>query len=200
MVYTQVSTEERYRISLYRTHRFSIQKIADLLGRHRSTIYRELKRNAKPYDGYYRAEEASYKANARRWKSRRGTNFSKGQWKVGKYYHDGAPEQISNSFKELDLFNISHQTIYSYIKRDKKNGGFLHEHLRQAGKKRRKGYGNSDSRGVLRGKRALEEQYCHRIIQAVSFDKNLLLRCFAENTIKIYKRLSLRILSTVSFN
>ena len=79
MVYTQVSTEERYRISLYRTHRFSIQKIANLLGRHRSTIYRELKRNAKPYDGYYRAEEASYKANARRWKSRRGTNFPKDQ-------------------------------------------------------------------------------------------------------------------------
>ena len=160
MVYTQVSTDERYQIAFYRTHKFSIQKIADLLGRHRSTIYRELKRNAKPYDGYYRAREASYKANARRWKSRQGTNFSKAQWKVVKFYIrlQWSPEQISNSFKEFGLFSISHQTIYTYIKHDKKNGGFLYDHLRQAGKNRRKGYGKSDSRGVLRGKRPLDER------------------------------------------
>lgn len=49
-------------------------------------------------------------------------------------------------------------TIYRHIKKEKKKGRRLHIHLRQFHKKRRKGYGHADSRGVLRGKRNIKKR------------------------------------------
>ena len=160
MAYKQITDGERHQITTLRRIHYSISNIASELGRHRSTIYRELKRNAKPCDGGYRAAEACQKARARRWKARQGTNFSKKQWRLVIYYlkHQWSPEQISFAFKYFDLFDISHQTIYSFIWTDRHLGGDLYKYLRQANKKRRKGYARRDSRGVLRGKRSLKER------------------------------------------
>ena len=160
MAYKQLSDEDRYHISTLHKHRYPIQKIASELGRHRSTIYREIKRNAKQCDGGYRPSEACRRARTRRQKSRFGTNFSDEQWRIICFYIklQWSPEQISFTFKHLNIFNISHQTIYAYIWWDRWNGGELYKHLRQANKIRRKKYARSDSRGVLRGKRSLEER------------------------------------------
>jgi IS30 family transposase len=53
---------------------------------------------------------------------------------------------------------ISHETIYRYIWRDKEKGGLLHLHLRQQPKLRRKRYRSNDHRGVLQGKRHIDER------------------------------------------
>lgn len=50
------------------------------LERHRSTIGRELKRNAAAYDGWYRVPRTEERAVARRKRSRRNSQFEKPQW------------------------------------------------------------------------------------------------------------------------
>jgi IS30 family transposase len=47
-MYTQITAAERYTIARLRQHSYPLAAIARLLGRHRSTIYREVRRNATP--------------------------------------------------------------------------------------------------------------------------------------------------------
>ena len=160
MKYQQFRHEERYMLSALRKTRISVAEIARLLGRHRSTIYREIKRNAKPCDGGYRAPEACQRANGRRSRSRKKSQFNENQWEAIEYLiaFEWSPEQIAHVLKKHKLFSISHETIYRYIGKDRKYGGDLYKNLRQANKKRRKKHNSCDSRGVLRGKRPLEDR------------------------------------------
>jgi IS30 family transposase len=57
--------------------------------------------------------------------------------------------------------NISHETIYRFIRLDKQRGGALYLYLRQSQKQKRKRRGTSDSRGVLAGKRPISERPHH---------------------------------------
>ena len=75
-MYHQLSQEERYTIARCRGHAMSERAIAFVLGRAPSTISREVLRNAKAYDGAYRAEPAHSYAVARRRRCRRGTQFN----------------------------------------------------------------------------------------------------------------------------
>jgi len=50
---------------------------------------------------------------------------------------DWSPEQVSGRLKAGGIMSISHETIYLRIWRDKRAGGSLWRHLRQATKKRR---------------------------------------------------------------
>lgn len=65
---------------------------------------------------------------------------------------------MSGWLKKEGVMTISHETIYRYILEGQKRGGNLYKHLRHSRKKRRKRYGKYDSRGVLAGKRKIEER------------------------------------------
>jgi transposase, IS30 family len=52
---------------------------------------------------------------------------------------------------------VSHEWIYQYVKQDKRKGGDLYTHLRQAGKKRKK-YGSTDTRGQLCNRISIEQR------------------------------------------
>lgn len=155
--YTQLSQEERYTIADLSRRRYSDSQIAKAIGRHRSTIGRERKRNPNTHDGVYRAQVAHSYATARRRRSRRGTHFSPSQWSLVTYYlqKKWSPEQIAAHLKTHTGFSISHETIYQYILQDKKHGGKLYTHLRIMPKQRRKRYNSKDSRGILPGKRPI---------------------------------------------
>lgn len=155
-----LSDEERYRIAALRTEGKSIRKIADTLGRSASTVSREVKRNAYPTDGRYRAFHACSMYKGRRSRARKGTHYTEQEWKQVRELlrRDYSPEQISGWLKKEGLMTISHETIYRYILEDKKRGGSLYKHLRCSRKQRRKRYGKYDSRGVLAGKRKIEER------------------------------------------
>jgi transposase, IS30 family len=71
MTYQQLTQEERYLITAQLMCHQSAAQIGRLLGRHRSTITRELRRNATHHDGKYRAEKAHSYAVARRRRCRR---------------------------------------------------------------------------------------------------------------------------------
>lgn len=160
MTYHQITSEERYTISALRKEGYSQAEIARALGRHRSSICRELKRNSSPYDGGYRPFVASERARARRWRSRRNQRFSAEEWKtvVELLRRDWSPEQISGWLHRTGGLSISHETIYRYIWQDKTVGGELYKHLRGASKLRRKRYNAYDSRGRLAGKRHISER------------------------------------------
>jgi IS30 family transposase len=158
--YHQLTQEERYRITAYRMAGYSQKEIAKLLCRHRSTIYREIKRNATTHDGDYRAEKAHKYARARLRRCRRGTRFSaqdialvdrlvRRKW---------SPDQVAGFFRKNRCLSISYETIYRRIRLEKRRGGLLWKSTRVMSKFARKRYRSQDSRGVLPGKRHISER------------------------------------------
>ena len=137
----------------------SLREISRELGRAPSTISREIRRNRRA-DGGYRAQAACEHTRARRARSRRNQRIGPEAWSLVERYlrQDWSPDQVSGYLREEDVLSISHETIYVRIWRDKRTGGDLYQHLRQAGKKRRKRYGAYDSRGRLPGKRHISER------------------------------------------
>jgi len=159
MRYIQITPEERYTVALLRRQGKSNAEIARVLGRHRSTIGRELRRNSSAYDGWYRAEKAQEHANARRWTPRRNTRFGVEQWALieALLREKFSPDQISGWLRELGILSISHETIYTYVWRDKFRRGNLWRHLRQP-LKRRKRYATHERRGHVSGKRHITDR------------------------------------------
>ena len=158
--YRQLTQEERYRITAHRMSGDSAADIARILGRHPSTIGRELRRNATAHDGDYRAEKAHSYATARRRRCRRGARFSaENMARVATLLRRRwSAEQISGILKKTGELSISVETIYRRIRWDKKVGGSLWRHTRIMSKFGRKRYGHVDSRGVLPGKRHISER------------------------------------------
>ena len=64
--YRQLSAEERVQIATLRGQGYALARIAQVLGRHRATVWREVKRNRAPHDGWYRSVRAHERAVARR--------------------------------------------------------------------------------------------------------------------------------------
>jgi IS30 family transposase len=139
---------------------FSQAAIARHLGRHPSSISRELKRNSARFDGAYRPSIACERTSGRRSRSRRNTHFERGAFQLVEWLiqQDWSPEQVSGYLREQRLLDISHETIYVHIWRDKASGGLLWKHLRCSPKRRRKRYGAYDSRGRLAGKKMISER------------------------------------------
>lgn len=159
MNYHQLTTDERYTIAALRAQRKSQAAIARELGRHPSTISRELKRNASN-DGGYRAEKAVDRTSRVRRESRRKWYFHDTQLQMitALLRLDWSPEQIALWLKKNKVFTISHSTIYRYVWYDYFFHGSLYKHLRQSSKKRRKRYRSKDSRGILPNKAHISER------------------------------------------
>jgi IS30 family transposase len=160
MTYRQLTPEERYMLAALRRQGLSQADIARALGRHRSTVCRELGRNSTRADGRYRASTAQERTSGRRSRARRNRRFSahdfarieellRRQW---------SPEQVAGYLRRTGQLSISHETIYRHVWRDKREGGLLYTHLRGARKRRRKRYGAYDSRGRLADKRMISER------------------------------------------
>jgi transposase, IS30 family len=157
MTYCQITAAERYTLHRLQIHGCSAAEIARVLGRHRSTIGRELARNRTTHDGYYRPLLADSYARTRRSRSRRNSRFTATDWAAvdACLVADWSPEQITGWCARHQILAISHETIYRHVWRDKRAGGSLYTHLRVMTKQYRKGYGVYDSRGRLAGKRPL---------------------------------------------
>lgn len=156
MSYTQLTQEERYQISALLKAEHDQTEIAMILGRHKSTISREIRRNTGLRG--YRPKQAQRLTQERR-KSKIKPRISDDTWLVVKQLisMDWSPEQISLWLKSFCAVSISHEWIYQYVLQDKAAGGDLYRHLR-CQKQRRKRYGSYNHRGQLIGRISIDER------------------------------------------
>jgi len=156
MTYTQLTQEQRYQISALLKTEHTQTKIATVIGVHKSTISRELRRN-RGMRGY-RPKQAHRFALKRRKKSitRRITVET---WSRidDKLQQDWSPEQVSGWLKKNTDTEVSHEWIYQHIYKDKRSGGDLYKHLR-CQKKRRKRTGDYDRRGKIPNQVSIEDR------------------------------------------
>jgi len=135
-MYKHLTYEQRYYIFTAKESGKSIDKIAKEIKMHRSTIFRELKRNR--YTGYKYYHKAAKLILEERQKKRYHRAFvltPKLCEKIIECLNLGwSPEQISGRLKRKKT-TVSTQTIYRFIHKDKKCGGKLYKKLRHKGKK-----------------------------------------------------------------
>ena len=157
MKYRQITFEERYSLSLLRRRGLTAAAIARILGRHRSTITRELARNPGRSDGCYRPQLADWYARGRRSHSRRNRRLTESDLAlvVAFLWQQWCSEQIVGYCRRHQLLRISHETIYRLVWADWKQGGSLYTQLRCARRQRRKRYGTREWRGRIVGKRPI---------------------------------------------
>ena len=129
---------QRYYICIRIASFDSIKNIAKMLNVDKSTVYREIKRNQKS-PGEYDSAIAHKKAITRRQIASGEKGFKKLTKKINSYIREKlelkwSPEQISGRMKiDIDK-SVSHETIYSYIRHDRSNGGKLYKLLSHQGK------------------------------------------------------------------
>ncbi len=119
--YSQIDMDERRRIARWRAAGLSVTVIAEKLGRHRSTIFRALKRNAfedpqmPDLSGYY-CVTANEMARERRAKLRKLARFSHvRQSVIERIMHGWSPQQIADRMRlERHPICVSYETIYKF--------------------------------------------------------------------------------------
>src|SRR4051812_8540280 len=118
MTYHQITSEERYILATLRKQGCNPSEIARELGRHRSTICRELQRNSARWDGHYRPSKAIERTAGRRARSRRNQRFTHTDLRRVEMLlrERWSPEQISCRLR--GSLGISHETIYRHVWRD----------------------------------------------------------------------------------
>jgi len=133
-------------------------EMARAVGCSQSTISKELRRNRGGRG--YREKQAQRKAMERQRSKRRREKVLGGALeeqvleRLGKKH---SPQQISGGLKREGLA-VSHETIYSYIVRDRKAGGELYLQLRINGKRRYRRRCQAGRCGKIPGRVGIEER------------------------------------------
>jgi len=154
--YTQLTREQRYQIqALLKTDQNQTQ-MATVVGVHKATISRELRRN-RGLRGY-RPQQAHQLAQARQATKRRPRLPQEAWQQVETLLRQTwSPEQISGRLKSEHGITLSHEWMYRYIYQDKQAGGDLYRSLR-CQKTRRKRYGRYSRRGRIPNQVSIDER------------------------------------------
>ena len=158
MKYHRLTQEERYQIYALHKEGYGISVIGRKIGRDKSTISRELKRNEGGKG--YRPKQAQRLANNRE------KNKPKHRYIQDKHIAyiqekiklKWSPEQISGRMRLDGINPISHESIYKYLLRDKEAGGKLYLNLRHKNKRYKKRYGSNERRGQIPDKCTIDER------------------------------------------
>jgi IS30 family transposase len=156
-MYHHLNQEERYQIYSESKAGFSVSDLAKSLGRHRSTIYRELLRNRGGCG--YRPKQAHGRAEKRRSAASSTPRIPESVFvRVEDCLNkEWSPEQISGRLKQEGI-KISHERVYQHVIRDRKQGGVLHKRLRYQKKYRKKRCGRKRYGGPESAKRVISER------------------------------------------
>lgn len=156
----RLTLEQRYKIETLRQENYSQTKIANILGKDRSVICRELNRNSDQRSHQYKADLAQKKYETRDRNRPKKIHFIPSIEKFVKDFieKDYSPEQIAGIAKKEGITCVSHERIYQFIWHDKKQGGDLYSHLRTQGKCYRKRGSAKDKRGQIVGRIDIENR------------------------------------------
>lgn len=154
--YTQLTQGERYQIYILKKAKHTQEHIAQILGRDKSTISRELRRN-RGLKGY-RPMQAHERAVERR-TAKAKTRIGDQVWEQVEALIrlEWSPEQIAGRLEREQGDTISHEWIYQYIYADKCAGGVLYRFLR-CQKVRRKRYGAYSRRGMIPNQVSIDDR------------------------------------------
>jgi IS30 family transposase len=162
--FSHLSREQRYKIEALKTAGFSQTKIAEQIGVHKSTICREIKRNAiaraKPPDKY-KANQAQLFAEKRAYKpwSHKTTNKAIRRRIIWLLKHDWSPEQIAHTCKRRGIEMLSTEAIYLWIYTNRKQGHTdLVTFLRRGHRKRRKRRLTNQPRVIIKEKVSIHDR------------------------------------------
>jgi len=155
-----LTSEQRYTIFVLLQKGYSQKKIAETIGKDKSTISRELRRNCDKRSGKYNPELAQKKYEQRQHQKHKKKYFTEEirRYVEEKLLKDYSPEQICGRAKIEGQACVSHETIYQHIWRDKRKGGKLHEHLRRGNKRYRKRGNLKDNRGIIKDRISIDER------------------------------------------
>lgn len=153
--YTQLTQQQRYQIYALMKAGLTQTETATIVGVHKSTISRELRRN-RGLRGY-RPQQANDLSTRRRHGAK--PRITPDHWQLIEQLlrQEWSPEQISLWLSTEKHLRVSHEWIYQYVLADKKRGGDLHTHLR-CRKQRKKRYGSYSRRGQLPNRVSIEER------------------------------------------
>jgi len=167
MSFTHFTEKERYVISHLCLEALSLREIARRLGRHHTSISREIKRNRPTYadDAVYWyyvtqpvAEERRHKARSHR----RQQHLPLVEYVEKKLRLDWPPEAIAErirlDYPDDERMRISQETIYRWIYLDASQDGDLHNHLRRRHKKRRRQTRYGSGRRFIPGRVSIDQR------------------------------------------
>ena len=156
MNYTQLAREQRYQIYALMRAGHNQSQIAIVVGCHKSTISRELRRN-RGLKGYrpFQADELAYDRQCDAYRAR--IAWETWQQVERLLRQEWSPEQIAGRLKLEKQPTVSHECIYLYIYAEKRRGGTLHRHLRSQ-KKQRKRYSGYIRRGQIPNRTSIDER------------------------------------------
>ena len=155
-----LTLDQRYEIQSCLARNMLQSKIAEQIGRHRSVISREIKRNSDNRSGAYRAKLAAAKtAQRHKDKPKKETFTLEIEQHVRTLLSDDfSPEQIVGRCAVENKPCVSVERIYQFVWRDKKRGGDLYKHLRTQGKRYAKRCSSKGSRGIIQGRVDIDQR------------------------------------------
>ena len=143
--YSQLGLDERRTIYKLLEAGRSKTAIAVYLGRHRSTIFREIQRNTFYHEDHFNS--GYFHVNAQEFTRRRRSKLRKlirypalTEYVISKLKDFWSPDQISGYLRRLDIdgFYVSHETIYEFIYSTEGRALRLYRYLCRSFKNRRK--------------------------------------------------------------
>lgn len=166
MPYVQLTSQERYVIYHLKLFKLSLREIARRLGRHHSTISRELQRNGPDFPTWvYWHEGAHQRALQRRRQPRH--HRRRAYLPLVQYVEQGlraerSPDVIAARLK-MDYpddirMRVSIETVYRWVYRDTGLGGQLFSCLCRNHKKRRRQRRYGAGRGLIPGRISIDER------------------------------------------
>jgi len=155
-----LTKEQRYKISSMQQAGFSQTEISLSLGRDKSVISRELRRNCDKRTGNYNPDLAHRKYEQRKKEKPKSIRFTQEikQKIISQLEEKFSPEQIVGRSKLFGEICVSHERIYQFVWADKKQGGKLYKNLRNNGKSYRKRANKNDSRGMIKNRIGIENR------------------------------------------
>ncbi len=173
MPYQHLSNEERDEIAQMRYLGISFSEIGRRLGRSTSTISREVNRNRCRFGSNryvrwrYLSSRAIQCARQRRSAAKCSVDRVLDDVELLEYVKNGlrqrwSPEQISGRLlldhPKDSRMRVSHETIYQWLRHDKRNGGQWYLFLRQSKRARRKKYGSSLRRHGMQNQTSIDDR------------------------------------------
>jgi IS30 family transposase len=157
---SHLTPEQRYTIACMFEQGCKQNVIAQTIGKDKSVVSRELKRNSDQRSKKYKSDLAQRKCEQRKKEKKHFEKFdleqkNRVEYLLTKKY---SPEQIVGYCKKEGLKMVSHETIYKYLWQNKKVKGELYQYLRSKGKKYKSRALKTEKRGQIIGRKSILER------------------------------------------